>query len=47
MKAALRKQKEVLVIAAEYNYSCRLEKKTSNTLLVCFPASSSSLDTFD
>ena len=36
MKVSLKKQKEVLVIATEYNFSCRLEKKRSNTLLVAF-----------
>ena len=39
MKASLKKQKEVLVIATEYDFSCKLEKKASNTLLVTSPRS--------
>lgn len=34
MKTSVKKQKEVLVIATEYDFACKLEKKASNTLLV-------------
>ncbi|KAK8821869.1 hypothetical protein WA556_002313, partial [Blastocystis sp. ATCC 50177/Nand II] len=33
MKTSVKKQKEVLVIATEYDFACKLEKKASNTLL--------------
>lgn len=34
MKTSVKKQKEVLVIATEYDFACKLEKKASNALLV-------------